>query len=59
MILDFIKRWIKSIFCKHKYRLSATGRYKGTINGRIDVYYFECQNCYKTKEVITYPNKPE
>ena len=59
MILDFLKLWIKSIFCKHKYRLSATGVRYSYKTDKVDVYYFECKKCYKTKDVITYPNKPK
>ena len=57
MIYNFLKRWIKQLFCNHKYKVRATGKYKNTAIGSIDVYHLQCYICNKRKDVITYPNK--
>lgn len=54
----FVKRWLKQLKCNHKWRVGAIGTYVEKAIGTVDVYYLECWNCDKKKELITYKKKP-
>jgi len=53
-IIKLFIRYLKSFFCKHKFKTSSIGSYKNTHIGDIDVYYLKCKKCYKKREIITY-----
>lgn len=47
-----MKRLLKRILCKHRYRLSSVGK----LSDR-KLYFFECWGCKKLKVVETYPHR--
>ena len=59
-MIFLLKKWIKKLTCSHKWRVSSEGRYVGnSLVGVIYVFHLECWHCQKTKDVITYREKPK